>query len=196
MSSARLRVLQKMSVVLCRSISRMTLSRRPAAAMARPGDLVVLRKHDRELGLGAGIALDQVDQLGIAVGREPAVEGLGIGHGGGEADPAEPRRERLQPGERQRQEVAALAGGEGVDLVDHDGAEISNSRRLSSWLSSRLSNSGVVSSICGGRTRCRALRSEGVSPVRVSTRIGRPISSIGVSRLRWTSTASALSGEM
>jgi hypothetical protein len=29
------------------------------------------------------------------------------------------RRERLQPAERQRQQVAALAGGEGVDLVDH-----------------------------------------------------------------------------
>ena len=37
--------------------------------------------------------------------------------------------------------------------------------------------------------RWRALRSDGVSPLRVSTRIGRPISSIGPIRLRWTSTA-------
>ena len=53
----------------------------------------------------------------------------------------------------------------------------------------------MVSRICGGRTRWRALRSDGVSPVRVSTRIGRPISAIGPSRLRWTSTARAFSGE-
>ena len=59
-----------------------------------------------------------------------------------------------------------------------------NRRELSSWLSSRLSDSGVVSSICGGRARCRALRSDGVSPVRVSTRMSSPISAIGVSRLR------------
>ena len=41
----------------------------------------------------------------------------------------------------------------------------------------------MVSRICGGRTRWRALRSDGVSPVRVSTRIGRPISSIGVEQV-------------
>jgi hypothetical protein len=63
---------------------------------------------------------------------------------------------------------------------------------LSSWLSSRLSDSGVVSSMCGGRTRWRVLRSEGVSPVRVSTRMSRPISSIGVKRLRCTSTGQRL----
>ena len=67
---------------------------------------------------------------------------------------------------------------------------------LSSWLRSKESDSGVVSNICGGLTRCRALRSDGVSPVRASTRMGRPISSTGVSRLRRTSVASALSGEM
>ena len=36
----------------------------------------------------------------------------------------------------------------------------------------------------------------GVSPVRVSIRIGKPISRTGVSRLRAMSTASAFSGEM
>jgi hypothetical protein len=71
-----------------------------------------------------------------------------------------------------------------------------NISRLSSWLSSSDSDSGVVSKICGGRTRCRALRSDGVSPVRVSMRIGSPISSTGINRLRRTSTARAFSGEM
>ena len=56
-SSARLRVLQKTSVVLCRSISRITFARRPAPAMAGPGDVLVLGQHDRDLGLGARIAL-------------------------------------------------------------------------------------------------------------------------------------------
>jgi hypothetical protein len=36
----------------------------------------------------------------------------------------------------------------------------------------------------------------GVSPVRVSMRIGSPISRAGISRLRATSTASAFKGEM
>jgi hypothetical protein len=71
-----------------------------------------------------------------------------------------------------------------------------NMSKLSSWLSSSDSDSGVVSNICGGRTRCRALRSDGVSPVRVSMRMGSPISSTGINRLRRTSTARALRGEM
>ena len=73
---------------------------------------------------------------------------------------------------------------------------VANICTLSSWLSSNDSDSGVVSNICGGLTRCRALRSDGVSPVRASTRIGKPISSMGISRLRRTSVANALSGEM
>ena len=45
------------------------------------------------------------------------------------------------------------------------------------------------------RARCLALRSEGVSPLRVSMRIASPMSSTGVSRLRCTSCASAFKGE-
>ena len=61
--------------------------------------------------------------------------------------------------------------------------------------SSSESDSGVVSRMCGGRLTWRFLRSAGVSPLRVSILSGRPISSTGASRLRWTSCASALSGE-
>ncbi len=46
-----------------------------------------------------------------------------------------------------------------------------------------------------GGPRWRFLRSLGVSPLRVSILSGRPISSTGVRRFRWTSCASALSGE-
>ena len=66
---------------------------------------------------------------------------------------------------------------------------------LSGYDSSSDNDSGVVSRTCGGRARCRALRSDGVSPLRVSTRIARPISAIGAIRLRCTSCASAFSGE-
>ena len=56
--------------------------------------------------------------------------------------------------------------------------------------------SGVVSRICGGSRRWRWRFEAGVSPVRVSIRIGSFISATGVSRLRAMSTASAFSGEM
>ncbi len=56
--------------------------------------------------------------------------------------------------------------------------------------------SGVVSRMCGGSRRWRWRFEAGVSPVRVSMRIGSPISATGVSRLRAMSTASAFSGEM
>ena len=77
-SSARLRVLQKTSVVLCCSISSITSRAAwrpewPAQGMLAVGD------QDRQVGLGAGIALDQVDQLDVGVGRQPAAIGVGIG---------------------------------------------------------------------------------------------------------------------
>jgi hypothetical protein len=50
--------------------------------------------------------------------------------------------------------------------------------------------------MCGGSRRWRWRFEAGVSPVRVSIRIGSFISATGRSRLRAMSTASALSGEM
>ena len=195
-SSARLRVLQKTSVVLCRSISRITFAAAQRPAMPGPGDFLVLGQHDRNVGLGAGIADHDLDHLGVAVRRQPALEGLRIGDGGGKADAAQGRRDRLQPRQRQRQQVAALAGGEGVDLVDDNGAQAFEQGEAVFVAEQQAQGFGRGQQVCGGRTRCRALRSDGVSPVRVSTRIGRPISATGVSKLRCTSTARALSGEM
>ena len=54
----------------------------------------------------------------------------------------------------------------------------------------------MVNRICGGSLRWRFFFDAGVSPVRVSTRIGRAISATGASKLRAISTASALSGEI
>ena len=55
--------------------------------------------------------------------------------------------------------------------------------------------SGVVSRMSGGFSRWRWRREAGVSPVRVSSVIGSPISAGRSARLRAISTASALSGE-
>ena len=68
--------------------------------------------------------------------------------------------------------------------------------RAPSQAQNSASCSGVVSRMSGGFTRWRALRASPVSPVRLSATIFRPISRIGVSRLRSTSTARAFSGEM
>ncbi len=56
--------------------------------------------------------------------------------------------------------------------------------------------SGDVSRMSGGSRFCRSRRDWGVSPVRVSTRTGRPMPAIGASRLRAISTASAFKGEI
>jgi hypothetical protein len=55
--------------------------------------------------------------------------------------------------------------------------------------------SGVVSRMFGGERRWRWRREDGVSPVRVSSVIGRPISATGSVKLRAISTASAFKGE-
>ena len=135
-------------------------------------------------------------RFGVRMRGQPALIGFGIGDGGGRGRRGADPREALQPRHGQAEQVAALAVREGVDLVDDDRAEPGEKdRAVLRDVSSSAQRSGVVRSICGGRTRWRARRSEGVSPLRVSTRIARPISSIGASRLRWTSTASAFSGE-
>ena len=110
---------------------------------------------------------------------------------------AELRRVGRDTGDIERQQLAALVGDHRVQLVENDAAQVA--RRcvaLSSWLSSKASCSGVVIRMLGGSRRWRVRREAGVSPVRVSTVIGSPISAIGVSRLRATSTASALSGDI
>ena len=80
-----------------------------------------------------------------------------------------------------------------------------NSLRDFSAVSRMKSDSGVVTSTCGGLRSIRARSAWVVSPVRVAVRMGargRPRSSAavssspsGISRFLWTSLVSALSGE-
>ena len=77
--------------------------------------------------------------------------------------------------------------------------------RLRSAVSRMNSDSGVVTSTCGGRRTIRSRSQAGVSPVRTAVRTpgaarprsnaSRSISASGVSRFRPTSLLSAFSGE-
>jgi hypothetical protein len=105
------------------------------------------------------------------------------------------RRERAQPREPERQQMAALRGDQRMQLVEDDARRSSKKRRVlrgeqqGQLLGRRQQDVG--------RDRALALaRVLGVSPVRVSTLIGSPISATGSPRLRSMSTASALSGEI
>jgi (p)ppGpp synthase/HD superfamily hydrolase len=98
--------------------------------LAAPRDLV-FRDQDREVGLGAGIADHEVDELHVGVRREPRAIGVGVADCRRQADTPQARRELLQPRHGQRQEVAALLLGEAVELIDDDGLQsVEHLRRL------------------------------------------------------------------
>ena len=87
-----------------------------------------LGQQDVDHRIGAGIALDQRDRIDIAIGREPGAIAVGIGHRRRQRHPPHPRRDPLQPRHAQRQQIATLLGGEGVDLVDDDRLELGEHR--------------------------------------------------------------------
>ena len=107
------------------------LARGVAARMARPGN-AAFGDEDRQVGLGAGIALDQADRVDVGVGREPAAIGVGI------ADRRADRPTRRRPG---------------ASAWSRDSDRLSRSPRLSlakAWISStttvlRPSNSSALS---------------------------------------------------
>ena len=94
-----------------------------AARMARPWH-AAFGDEDRQIGLGAGIALDQADRVDVGVGSEPAAVGVGVADRGAEADAAEVGGEGAQARQRQAEQIAALFAGEGVDFVDDDCLEV------------------------------------------------------------------------
>jgi hypothetical protein len=82
-----------------------------------------VRQHDRDLGVRPGLPLHQRDRIDVAIRREPAAVAVGVGDRRRQPDAAQPRRQPLEPGQAEREQVAALAGGKGVHLVDDDGAQ-------------------------------------------------------------------------
>ena len=97
---------------------------RPAAGVAGPRDSLILWKHDPNVGLGPGIADDHVHRLDVGVRREPALVSFRVRDCRRKRDAAHLRREPLEPRHGEREQIAALAGGEGVHLVDDDRLEI------------------------------------------------------------------------
>ena len=78
----------------------------------------------------------------------------------------------LEPLERERQVRAALVAGHRVDLVHDHGAHVARaSARLDSAVSRMKSDSGVVTSTCGGRRAACRRSCAGVSPVRTAVRM-------------------------
>ena len=126
---------------------------------------------------------------------QEAAEIVGPGDGRRQAN-AGSRARSQTTAQAERQHVAALGRyqrSSSSSTTRRSVANRSGSHRLGRQQSANCS--GVVSRMSGGRASGVA-RGCGVSPVRVSSSTGRPISSTGISRLRWMSTASALSGEM
>ena len=158
------------------------------AHVAGPGQAALGQGH-RRFGWGA------VGDLDAAGGAGVGLDGVGVGDGGGQADAAGGGGEGAQAGDAERELVAALGAGQGVDFVHDDagqGLEESRGRRAGRCRTARLS--GVVSRMCGGVALWRARRLAGVSPVRASMVTGRPMSWTGRVRLRAMSVASAFSG--
>ena len=60
---------------------------RMISGMAAPWDLV-LGDEDREIGFGAGVADDEIDEFQVCVGSEPGTVGIGVADRCREADPA------------------------------------------------------------------------------------------------------------
>jgi hypothetical protein len=80
-------------------------------------------------GGAPGSPSHQRDAVGIAIRGQPAAKGIGIGQRRRQRGALHRRGQCLQPGQRQRQQIAALAGGEGVHLVDHHPLQAGEQRR-------------------------------------------------------------------
>ena len=130
-------------------------------------------------------------------GTRIAAQIVGLGDRRREADAGELRRERetAAPARARADRRASTSPAHAVRRARRAAACRTDTARPA-MASSSASCSGVVSRMSGGSRRWRWRFEAGVSPVRVSMRIGSPISATGVSRLRAMSTASALSGEM
>jgi hypothetical protein len=108
---------------------RVQLRHRPGGGMPAPRHPRIERQQDLDLGGRAGFTLDHRHRVDLTPGREPGLEFLGICDRGRQCSPAQRGSERLQPGHRQRQQIAALPRGEGVDLVDYHALQTREQRR-------------------------------------------------------------------
>ncbi len=91
-----------------------------AGGVAGPGQRL-LRLQDADLGPRTPVGHDQVGQAGRAIarlGHEIGAQLAGSSDRGGEADTAVPRRQGGEPGEIERQQIAALGRRQRMQLVE------------------------------------------------------------------------------
>ena len=96
------------------------LGDRPRGRMSAPRNTFFLGKQDLDLGGRAFLALDQLHRIQIAPRGQPFAKAFRLGDGGREGRALQVRRDCLEPGQCKRQQIAALAGGKGVHLVNDD----------------------------------------------------------------------------
>ena len=105
---------------------RVDLAQRVARGMAGPRQPLGGVEHG-DVGRRAAFGDHQVgerrrrDAGGLR--HEIAAQVVGLGDGGGEADAGELRRQREQPREPEREQIAALARHQRVQFVEHDAAQ-------------------------------------------------------------------------
>ena len=93
---------------------------RPCRRMPAPWHALFIGQQDFDFRRRAFLAFHQPHRIQIAPGGQPFAEGFRTGDSGRQGHALHTGRDGLQPRHCQRQQVAPLAGGEGVDLVDHD----------------------------------------------------------------------------
>ena len=100
----------------------------PSRGMPAPRHPGILGQQDRELGRRAGFTQYQRDATQIAMRCQPAFERGRIGQRRRQGDPLQRGRKRLQPGQREREQVTAFGRRERVHLVDHNPLQSSKQR--------------------------------------------------------------------
>ncbi len=84
--------------------------------------------QDRDRRLGAALDADEIRHLYVAVAaalrREVGAQLRGVRHRRRQAEGQQARRERTQPRDVERQEIAALGRAQRMQLVEDDGIEV------------------------------------------------------------------------
>ena len=91
-------------------------------AMPRPRH-PALGEQYRQVRLSRRLALDQPDKIDVAVRGQPCTVIIGIGNRRRQRHALHIGCQRLEPGERKAQQIAALAIGECMDLINDDSLE-------------------------------------------------------------------------
>ena len=96
------------------------LGNSPCRRMPAPGHPVLFRQQDLDLGRRPRLALHHRHPVDLTPRGNPCPEAFFVGYRGGQRGALHIGRDGLQPRKAQGQQIAPLAGGESVNLVDDD----------------------------------------------------------------------------